>query len=261
VSRLKVLSLGAGVQSSALLLMACEGEIEKPDHAIFADTQSEPQAVYDWLERLEGWSSIPIHRVTAGSLEQDVLRSVQISTRVAQPPLFVRNAKGVKGILRRACTRDYKVVPIERYIKKELLKGENQTVERWFGISLDEVHRMKQGQPPFVNRYPLVERKMTRHDCQRWLESHGYPLAPRSACYFCPYHSNDFWRRMKKQEPKEWAKAVKFDAAIRSGPRGVRGETFLHASLKPLGEIDLSSEEERGQGSLFGEECEGMCGV
>lgn len=37
VGMLKVLSLGAGVQSSTLLLMACEGELPI-DAAIFADT-------------------------------------------------------------------------------------------------------------------------------------------------------------------------------------------------------------------------------
>lgn len=39
----RVLSLGAGVQSSTLLLMAVHGEIQI-DRAIFADTQSEPAA-------------------------------------------------------------------------------------------------------------------------------------------------------------------------------------------------------------------------
>ena len=41
---MRVLSLGAGVQSSTLLLMACHGELEL-DAAIFADTQWEPQWV------------------------------------------------------------------------------------------------------------------------------------------------------------------------------------------------------------------------
>ena len=50
---MKILSLGAGVQSSTLALMAEHGEIEKPDCAIFADTQSEPEEVMEWLGYLE----------------------------------------------------------------------------------------------------------------------------------------------------------------------------------------------------------------
>ena len=62
-----VLSLGAGVQSSTLLLMAEAGEIEpRPDAAIFADTGWEPAAVYQHLDWLETQTSIPIHRVSNG---------------------------------------------------------------------------------------------------------------------------------------------------------------------------------------------------
>lgn len=48
--RLRILSLGAGVQSTTLALMAAHGEIgAMPDCAIFADTGWEPKAVYEHL--------------------------------------------------------------------------------------------------------------------------------------------------------------------------------------------------------------------
>lgn len=51
---LRILSLGAGVQSSTVLLMAARGELEyEIDGAIFSDTQWEPKVVYDWLAFLE----------------------------------------------------------------------------------------------------------------------------------------------------------------------------------------------------------------
>lgn len=51
---INVLSLGAGVQSTAMLLMACHGEITpKPDLVIFSDTGWEPKAVYRHLEWLK----------------------------------------------------------------------------------------------------------------------------------------------------------------------------------------------------------------
>ena len=47
---INVLSLGAGVQSSAMALMAAKGEITPmPDCAIFADTQAEPQSTTIWI--------------------------------------------------------------------------------------------------------------------------------------------------------------------------------------------------------------------
>lgn len=42
----RVLSLGAGVQSSAIALMIAEGEIEPVEFAVFADTGAEPDRVY-----------------------------------------------------------------------------------------------------------------------------------------------------------------------------------------------------------------------
>ena len=50
---LRVLSLGAGVQSTAVLLMMIEGQLPKADAVIFADTGWEPIAVYDHLKKLE----------------------------------------------------------------------------------------------------------------------------------------------------------------------------------------------------------------
>lgn len=62
-----IISLGAGVQSSTLALMAVHGEITPmPDAAIFADTQAEPQSVYKWLDWLEMQLPFPVHRVTKG---------------------------------------------------------------------------------------------------------------------------------------------------------------------------------------------------
>src|SRR5688500_16994503 len=75
--RRRVLSLGAGVQSSTLYLMAVAGEFgtERPEVAVFADTQWEPRSVYTWLDRLEeiGGAIVPIKRVTAGSVRDSVL--------------------------------------------------------------------------------------------------------------------------------------------------------------------------------------------
>jgi hypothetical protein len=50
---LRVLSLGAGVQSTALAILAARGHLPRPDAAIFADTGWEPAAVYAHLDRLD----------------------------------------------------------------------------------------------------------------------------------------------------------------------------------------------------------------
>src|SRR5690242_6359322 len=114
--------------------------------------------------------------------------------------------------------------------------------------------------------YPLIERRMRRYDCVRWLEAHGFPVPPKSACVGYPFHSDAQWRYLKKHCPNEWAEAVAFDAAIRNGnvrfgKASLRGKAFLHPSCKPLDEVDLASAEEKGQLNLFNLECEGLCEV
>tara|TARA_R110001606_G_scaffold340650_1_gene488896 strand:- start:353 stop:583 length:231 start_codon:yes stop_codon:yes gene_type:complete len=60
---IRILSLGAGVQSSTLALMIEKGLVPMIDAAIFADTGAEPKKVYEWLNWLEKQVSFPVLRV------------------------------------------------------------------------------------------------------------------------------------------------------------------------------------------------------
>jgi hypothetical protein len=252
------------VQSTTVLLMSQAGEMPPLDVAIFADTQSEPVEVYAHLDRLTAAVSIPVVRVTAGDLADT---SLNIDNKLGVAiPAFIRLSDGSSGITHRTCTERFKIRPIRNWIKAN---RDGRHVDQSFGISLDEIHRMRHARDDWMtHRYPLVDARMTRHDCHRWLAAHGWS-APRSACYFCPYHSDDEWRRLQA-DPNEWARAVAFDrqmrqvnAERRANPEisSLRADPYLHRSVTPLSEVDLSTPEDHGQGSLFGSECGGYCGV
>lgn len=272
------ISLGAGVQSSTLALMAAKGEVgPMPDAAIFADTQGEPASVYAWLDWLEKELPFPVYRVTKGSLSAEQLRIRKRVKTEGGPwaksliPAYVKNADGSKGIMGRSCTADFKIAVLEKEQKRlaGVARREKQIkAALWIGISLDEVQRMKPSRSRWgVNRWPLIEANMSRHDCLRWMERNGYPKPPRSACVYCPFHSDHEWRRLKNEEPAEFAKAVQFERqlqAVKLVTDNMRGVPFLHASLKTLDEVDFSTDQERGQQVMwdsFTEECEGMCGL
>jgi hypothetical protein len=270
MTRLIVLSLGAGVQSTTLALTAARGEINPmPDAAIFADTGWEPPAVYRHLDWLERQLPFPVRRVSGGNIREDLLRNaagLTIGKRSATPPLFVRG-KDREAMLFRQCTSAYKVEPINRELLAMLghVKGrrhpQSVSVELWLGISLDEAHRMKPSPERWIERrWPLIDRRMARVDCLAWLGRNGYPIPQKSACIGCPYHSDEQWRDIKR-DTVAWEDAVSVDRAIRDGLRGTDGPLYLHRSLKPLDEADLSTWQERGQRDLFGDECEGLCGV
>ena len=277
-----VLSLGAGVQSSALALMAAHGDITPmPDFAVFADTQAEPQSVYDWLDWLEAQLPFPVYRVTEGDLEA-ATTEVQVSKgKGSKPkgsnylrsiiPMFGEMPDGsVVGAIGRKCTADYKIKPIHKFIKKhcDIKRGQKDiTVTEWIGISWDEIQRAKESRVKFMQkRHPLLEQKITRHDCHQWMQQKGYPVPPRSACYFCPFHSNNEWRRMRDEDPESFQKAIDYDHKLRQAfqqhDKFTKMKVYLHRSCKPLGDVDFDNDEDKGQMTWdFQSECEGMCGV
>jgi hypothetical protein len=150
---LVALSLGAGVQSTTLLLLAVDGHLPKPDVAIFADTGWEPAAVYAQVDRAAAEAKragIEFHRVSNGNLRRD---AVDPDHRYASIPYFVQNEPGPcancrgtgwtftnhhddesekcskcrgtgwddgLGMGRRQCTSEYKLSPITRKLRELL---------------------------------------------------------------------------------------------------------------------------------------------
>ncbi len=264
---LNVISLGAGVQSSVMALMAARGELTPmPDCAIFADTQFEPQGVYDHLDWLETQLPFPVHRVTAGNIRFDHVERKRNGKerKYASIPLFRANGAGM-GM--RQCTADYKIFPIRKKLRELIgLKYRQRApkkiaVRQWLGISTDEAARMKPSRDAWVeNVWPLVDAGMSRNDCLRWFEkAHPTRTLAKSACIACPFHNNAMWRDMKINDPASFEQAVEFDHAIRN--IGTGAEQYVHRSCKPLDEVDFRNLEDMGQLNFFNEECEGMCGV
>ena len=278
--KLRVLSLGAGVQSSALALMIEKGEVPMVDCAIFADVGAEPQLVYDHLEYLKTQLSYPVYKVQWRNLKEDIISASKGEFTAFTAPFFSKNIEtDKKSMLRRQCTASYKIKPVQQKIR-ELLgysKGErvqkDTKVEMLMGISYDEMIRMKVNTIKYIeNIYPLVEKAIRRNHCIDWIEKNNYKTPPRSACTFCPYHSNTEWKRIKENK-EEWNEVILIDKMIREQEKyknsksgSVKDLLYLHRDCKPIDEVDFRSAEEKGQGNLFEDfgqldNCEGMCGV
>ena len=181
-------------------------------------------------------------------------------------PFWLTKENGQASMARRKCTQEYKLKPL---LKKQrelagLKPGERckeHRITTVIGISWDESQRMKDPLFPWIrNEYPLVDNYIKRWDCIKWNIERGYSAPPRSSCIGCPFHDNAEWRRVKA-DPLSWEQAVQFDEAIRAPQSGRDSVAFIHRSRVPLKDADIRSEEEKGQGSLFDMECEGMCGI
>lgn len=265
------MSLGGGVQSGTMAEMIVEGDLPKPDVVIFADTGDEPQDVYRYVEYLGTRLSsvgVKLRTVTAGNIVDDLASG---KGRFAAIPAYTVDGNGKKGHLRRQCTNEYKIVPIERAVREEMLVSglsyfdkrdylrtrRGIKVEAWLGISLDEVARMKPSRKKWItNTWPLIQKKMTRNDCVNWLRNHDLPIPNKSSCRICPFHDNNYWRKLRDGNPADWQHVVDFDRSLRD-ERGRRfagtatGTIYLHTSCIPLEDVDLRTAQERGQMNLF----------
>ena len=273
---LRVLSLGAGVQSSTLALMIHKGEIPMVDCAIFADTQAEPPKVYEWLEFIKKTVSYPVHIVTWRNLEQDVLDASQGKYQAFRIPFYTKNKETEqKGMLMRQCTADYKIKPLTikvrellGYKKGDRININEAKVEMLFGISTDELRRMRLNPLRYVeNQYPLInDFGMSRQDCIAWIRDNGYPTPTKSACYFCPFHSQSGWKEIKENNPELFEKAVQMDRQLRDQEKykiknKFKDELYLHRSCEPLDKA-LEDDGQLDMFDGFGSICdEGMCGV
>lgn len=237
---IRVLNFGGGVQSTCLLHLSLAGEIEPFDLVLFADTGWEPAAVYAHLDRTEALCiehGIAFRRVRQGDIRADILRSAREGVRVDNPPFFTRDDDNKRGMLRQKCTHHYKARPLDKAITQARREyrdrhGVKPRVEQCFGISLDEIERMRL--PPIRKRYqkrtgkgwlsysyPLAwDLRWTRQHCLYWMALHEIDHPPKSACIGCPYHSNALWQDMRDNHPDEWADAVSVDRAIRGGGGG-----------------------------------------
>ena len=240
-----------------------------PDCAIFADTGWEPKAVYEHLRWLMSPNVLPfpVRIVRNGNIREAL--TMHKSGGYTAVPFYLKTEKGY-SMGRRQCTHEYKLKPLRWAYRQLLTKGRRDRIKAnavmaWIGISADEVMRMKpSGIAWCVNRWPLIEKRLTRRDCLQWLGRHGYPRPPKSSCIGCPFHNDNHWRAMRDRAPEEFSDAVFVDRVIRNGGSQfaiMHAEQFIHPSCVPLDQADLSTAADHGQLNLFNNECEGMCGV
>lgn len=274
---MKIISLGLGVQSTAMYYMSSMGELPLCDYAIFVDTGREKKKTLQYLKYLKGWQKenegIPIIVVRKKNLYKDLLNSENSTgQRFSSIPAFTLNEDGSTGMLRRQCTNEYKIEQVDKEIRELLhvvsLRG--YEIDVWKGISLDEIERLSIPQQkwkhhvyPFCNYRSSLNggcwldfEKRTRNEIINWYIKKGLPIPPKSSCVFCPYQSDAAWYHMKVNEPSDFRAAIRVDRAIRnSTKKGILSQAFLHDSCMPLEDIEFKP----GLPDLWHGECSGNC--
>jgi hypothetical protein len=239
IEYIDVVSFGAGKQSTYMLLTALQGMYGViPDFAIFSDTGCEPDYVYDHIQKITNYVKIKynfdIIKVSEGNIMNDTLEYLSGKRkRVASLPL--RLEKG--GLIMRQCTYDYKIKPLRQYLQKKRNGKKNRL---WIGFSFDEMNRYKPSSVQYIEHYyPLIEKKIRNSDIILWFEQNYMNIPKKSACLVCPFHSDNYWSELQRNNPEEFKKACEFDNSIRNYPK-LKRKAYLSKHLKPLSDIFFS---------------------
>lgn len=264
---MKILSCGAGMQSSALHLMSCENALAKIrgeppvwpqvpiyDISIFCDLGFEPPWVKKQVEFLaNAGHSCGVPLVILDSpLYTDFMENFG-ERRTISIPWWTIKEDGHKSKMPRNCTIDYKVELISKYVRWELLgykKGQRlreedkKAHEMHMGFSAEEARRCKENpNPMFVNKFPLVEMVLTRADNYAYIKDVWGLETRASACAFCPFHKNYFFKFLRENEPEQYAQVVGVDELLRDKkPKPpMDSDLFISRSRKRL--MDLTDED------------------
>lgn len=276
---MKIISLGVGVQSSALYYMSSMGEIDRCDFAIFSDTGGEKTRTLEYYEFMVNWreknSDIPLFKASYKNLQNDLLNQSNSSgNRFASIPAFTKT-NGEVGMLRRQCTNEYKISQVNKKIREILdLPGRSRfpQIEIYQGITVDEATRMNIPQEKWkINVYPFCGYKvypdgdckridskiMSRGDILNWYKEKNLPIPEKSSCVFCPFQQDKNWLRLKNTVPADFEKACEVDESIRdSSKKGIKSKIYLHDSLIPIREVKFNED----QTTIWGN-CTDYCDV
>lgn len=243
------LSFGAGVQTTALLVLIANGEWPRPDSILFADTGNEKPETYGYMaDHIAPF--IQYH-----GLEIKVLGSDWRTGHYAAPLYdYCMEHRMLPGTFVRWCTDRYKVKPILRYLKHEMGATKEGPVESWIGISTNEAHRATRARPGGIQlkRYPLIELGLSRADCEDIILEAELPIPPKSGCWFCPFQKQSAWHRMKREKPEQFAAAMSME-------KNARGADGKGRYLPMFGSLDRVAAQDEFPGFDAAIEAEGEC--
>ena len=229
-----VISYGGGVQSTALVVLAMQRgwQIDEIIHVDLLDAES--PATREYVKYFAGWLR-EAHQRDITILQRDLYGDMLANPAFTPAPW--RAADG-SFMLKRQCTRQYKVEPIRRYLYD---KYKREKIRLMLGISVDEFHRMRDsGSKRIENVYPLVDERLTRNDCRAILERAGLTPPPKSSCWFCPYRSARSQAELLKQYPALREMAVELERRINE-ERRARGKDEI-AVLRADAALDDQSD-------------------
>ena len=259
------LSMGAGVQTTALEILIYQGRIGT-DEIIFSDTGLEKPETYAYIKKylkpLAKEMEIPFTTVHLDRYVEEVdedNRKTGKKIHCTSLRDIIEARRRVPSLQMRWCTEKSKITPIKLYLRAKQANGEYvRPAKGIIGISLDEKHRMHQPHHgEYSNEFPMVGMGITRKDCRRIIEEFGWPVPEKSGCYLCPFQGGKEWDKLFYEHNDLFTDSMELEKRDINYPtyRLYQRETLeKFAEKRKLGRHNLSLFDD-----YEGEECSGVC--
>ncbi len=223
--RVKVLSLGGGLDSFAMLVDAIQRG-EKPAVVIFADV-SDPkhEDPGEWPGTIRHLEEVVAPTCKREGIEFVWLRTDEYPIR-GERSLFryFESKNAMPSKITRLCSAASKVERIRDWLW-DRYGSKGMGVEVWIGFDAAEVERAKRDPHALeggasgwrVNRFPLMETfpsraPLCRCRSEALVRDAGLPVPRKSACTFCAHASRRDFKTLLDELPEEFAKAEKLEA-------------------------------------------------
>jgi 3'-phosphoadenosine 5'-phosphosulfate sulfotransferase (PAPS reductase)/FAD synthetase len=187
------ISYGAGVNSTALLVLAAQGKLGSQGfRLIFSDTGDEKPETYAYLD----------------CVAKPYAKSHGLSIETCHPKETVlgrwKRLKVTGSRMIRSCTDHGKIQPIKNYIKAYGSPEDIQAI----GIHAGESHRAKD-KPGII--YPLVELGIDHDDCKQIILEAGLPVPLKSGCWHCPFMRKAEIINLIEQQPQKFQEIISLE--------------------------------------------------
>ncbi|MBO0813816.1 MAG: phosphoadenosine phosphosulfate reductase [Actinobacteria bacterium] len=238
---MRVFSYGGGWQSTAALALAAQGKL---DYRVFlfanVGNDSENPATLDYVREVavpfaaaHGLALHVLHRTMRDGTPETLL-SRMTKPESKQLPIPVR--LGLDGPpATRTCTKDFKVRVTGKWLRANGATAENPATVA-LGISIDEIGRANPARHEPYERiaYPLLDLRVRRSDCPGIIRASGLPVPPKSACWFCPFHSRHTWTNMRREDPAMFERAAALEDHLQARRAALGKDPVYLSDFGPL---------------------------
>ncbi len=189
------LSFGGGVNSVALYLLMEQLGMEF--EAIFIDHDGDWPETYEYVDYFIA-SGRPVTVLKAGCYRKNQDRTYDDLFE------YCWEMEMVPSTMARWCTKDFKVKPVNRYVKKPC----------WMHLGIDAGEQKRariNAAKGIESRWLLIEHDIDRQGCKDLIAKAGLKVPRKSGCFFCPFQRIAQWRELRMKHPELFCKAQKLE--------------------------------------------------